>query len=89
MPELRVCALYPDLMNIYADRGNLLLLERRREIVDTAGGHTVEENRIRLERLTCEQLEQEARAAGFRPLGRDAIPETFEYTGSEVVYLGV
>jgi CobQ-like glutamine amidotransferase family enzyme len=33
MPEaagtLRVCALYPDLMNIYADRGNLLLFERR------------------------------------------------------------
>ena len=27
--SLRVCALYPDLMNIYADRGNLLLLERR------------------------------------------------------------
>jgi len=26
---LRVGALYPDLMNIYADRGNLLLLERR------------------------------------------------------------
>ena len=31
MPEhtLRICSLYPDLMNIYADRGNLLLLERR------------------------------------------------------------
>ncbi|MBV9817609.1 MAG: glutamine amidotransferase [Solirubrobacterales bacterium] len=30
MPErLRVCALYPDLMNIYADRGNLLMLQRR------------------------------------------------------------
>ena len=28
-PELRVCALYPDLMNIYADRGNLLMLQRR------------------------------------------------------------
>jgi lipid II isoglutaminyl synthase (glutamine-hydrolysing) len=28
-PTLRVCALYPDLLNIYADRGNLLLLERR------------------------------------------------------------
>jgi lipid II isoglutaminyl synthase (glutamine-hydrolysing) len=26
---LRVCALYPDLMNIYADRGNLLVLQRR------------------------------------------------------------
>jgi len=31
VPELRVCALYPDLMNIYADRGNLLMLERRCE----------------------------------------------------------
>jgi CobQ-like glutamine amidotransferase family enzyme len=28
-PELRVCALYPDLMNIYADRGNLLMMQRR------------------------------------------------------------
>ncbi len=28
-PTLRVCALYPTLMNIYADRGNLLMLERR------------------------------------------------------------
>jgi len=28
-PELRVCSLYPDLMNIYADRGNLLMLQRR------------------------------------------------------------
>jgi lipid II isoglutaminyl synthase (glutamine-hydrolysing) len=28
-PLVRVCALYPDLMNIYADRGNLLMLERR------------------------------------------------------------
>jgi len=27
--ELRVCALYPEVMNIYADRGNLLVLERR------------------------------------------------------------
>ena len=27
--QLTVCALYPELMNIYADRGNLLLLERR------------------------------------------------------------
>lgn len=27
--RLRACALYPELMNIYADRGNLLMLERR------------------------------------------------------------
>ncbi len=29
--SMRVCALYPDLMNIYADRGNLLMLRRRCE----------------------------------------------------------
>jgi CobQ-like glutamine amidotransferase family enzyme len=29
--RLRVCALYPDLMNIYADRGNLFVLQRRCE----------------------------------------------------------
>jgi CobQ-like glutamine amidotransferase family enzyme len=29
--RLRVCALYPDVMNIYADRGNLLMLQRRCE----------------------------------------------------------
>jgi len=29
---LHVCALYPDLMNIYADRGNLLMLRRRCEL---------------------------------------------------------
>ena len=28
---LRVCALYPDLLNVYADRGNLLLLRKRCE----------------------------------------------------------
>jgi CobQ-like glutamine amidotransferase family enzyme len=31
MMELRVCALYPEQMNIYADRGNILLLRRRCE----------------------------------------------------------
>jgi len=31
MPDLRVCALYPDLMNIYADRGNIAVLRARCE----------------------------------------------------------
>lgn len=40
---LRICALYPDVMNIYADRGNLLVLERRAawrdlEVVITPAG---------------------------------------------------
>jgi CobQ-like glutamine amidotransferase family enzyme len=29
MPALRVCALYPELMNIYADRGNIAILRAR------------------------------------------------------------
>jgi CobQ-like glutamine amidotransferase family enzyme len=31
MAELRVCSLYPDLMNIYADRGNIAVLRARCE----------------------------------------------------------
>jgi CobQ-like glutamine amidotransferase family enzyme len=31
MRKLRLCALYPEQMNIYADRGNILLLRRRCE----------------------------------------------------------
>jgi lipid II isoglutaminyl synthase (glutamine-hydrolysing) len=31
MPGLRVCALYPELMNIYADRGNIVVLRARCE----------------------------------------------------------
>ena len=48
-PALRICALYPDLMSIYADRGNLLMLERRCEwrgldcvITPTGLGETVD-----------------------------------------------
>ena len=31
MPALRVCSLYPELMNIYADRGNIAILRARCE----------------------------------------------------------
>jgi CobQ-like glutamine amidotransferase family enzyme len=31
MPSLRVCSLYPELMNIYADRGNIAVLRARCE----------------------------------------------------------
>jgi SAM-dependent methyltransferase len=62
------------------------VLERRRETVDIAGDHTVEDNRIRLDRLTCAKLEDEAAAVGLRGAGRDTVPETIEYAGSEVVF---
>ena len=31
MPTLRICSLYPELMNIYADRGNIAVLQARSE----------------------------------------------------------
>lgn len=65
------------------------VLERRRETVNTTGDHTVEDDRIKLDRLTCAQLEREAAAVGLRPAGRDIVPETDDYAGSEVVFLGV
>ena len=30
-PEVRLLALYPEQMNIYADRGNMIFLQRRTE----------------------------------------------------------
>ena len=40
MPTLRVCSLYPDLMNIYADRGNIAVLRARCEWRGIAFEHT-------------------------------------------------
>ena len=63
------------------------VLERRRETVAPAGERTVEQDVIRLDRLTATGLEREAEAAGFRPAGRDRVAETVDYSGSEVVIL--
>ena len=63
------------------------VLERRRETVTPAGERTVEDNMIRLVRLTARGLEREGRAAGFTAEARERIPETHEYSGSEVVML--
>jgi hypothetical protein len=71
---------------VRAENGGFVL-ERRRETVTTAGTRTVEDDKIRLERLTCRELEREAAAEGLRPTGRERIPETNEYAGSEVVIL--
>jgi SAM-dependent methyltransferase len=64
------------------------VLERRRETVDAQGQRSVTENLIRLDRLSAEQLEREARAAGLHPAGRRSIPANQDYVGSTVVMLG-
>ena len=67
--------------------GSGFVLERRREIVSLEGDMTVEENVIRLDRLTVRGLEREGVAAGFERGGRAHVPATEDYSGSEVVVL--
>ncbi len=67
--------------------GRGFVLERRREIVGLEGDMTVEENVIRLDRLTVRGLEREGMAAGFERGGRAHVPATEDYSGSEVVIL--
>jgi SAM-dependent methyltransferase len=67
--------------------GEGFVLERRREIVSLDGDMTVEENVIRLDRLTVRGLEREGVAAGFERGGRARVPATEDYSGSEVVVL--
>jgi len=71
---------------VRAERGGFVL-ERRRETVSAAGERTVEQDLISLDRLTVEDLESEGVAAGFTPGWRDHVPETADYSGSEVVIL--
>lgn len=71
---------------VRADRAGFVL-ERRRETVSPAGERTVEDNLIRLDRLTARDLEREGAAAGFAPAGRRHVPATEDYSGSEVVIL--
>jgi SAM-dependent methyltransferase len=71
---------------VRADRAGFVL-ERRREKVSPSGELTVEENVIRLDRLTVRGLEREATAAGFTRAGRRTVPATEDYSGSEVVIL--
>jgi SAM-dependent methyltransferase len=71
---------------VRADRSGFVL-ERRREIVGLQGDMSVEENVIRLDRLTMRGLEREGVQAGFERGGRAHVPATEDYSGSEVVVL--
>ncbi len=61
------------------------VLERRRETVTSDGRRTVERDAVTLDPVTPDQLEREARAAGFTPVERAVVPPTGDYVGSEVV----
>jgi SAM-dependent methyltransferase len=61
------------------------VLERRRETVLSNGQRSAEHNEVRLDRVSCDQLEREASVAGLTPHDRATIPPTRDYVGSEVV----
>jgi SAM-dependent methyltransferase len=69
--------------------GDGFVLERRRERVTVDGARTVEDNHIHLDRLTAEELEDEARAMGLRVAARRLIDATDDHVASTVVMLGV
>jgi len=62
------------------------VLERRREIC--RGGHrTVQQDVIRLDRVTPDAFELEAQAVGWQPERPRQIPDTVDHVGSTVVML--
>ncbi len=73
---------------IRADREGFVL-ERRRETVTSDGRRWVDNDHVRLDRVTPTELEREARAAGLQRAGRTTIPQTRDYAGSVVVMLRV
>jgi SAM-dependent methyltransferase len=63
------------------------VLERRRETVTATGERSVEQDVIKLDRVTPGELEHEARQAGLSPAGQEKIAATADYVGSSVVML--
>jgi SAM-dependent methyltransferase len=68
--------------------GDQFVLERRRETIAADGRRSVAQDVIRLDRLSRDELELEAREAGLRSAGAATIPETSDHVGSTVVMLG-
>lgn len=89
MPDLRDVGgvVYSSRPVAVRDDGDGFVLERLRERVDTDGTRTVTEDRIRLDRVTPDRVEAEARRAGLTVEGRRTIDETDDHVGSEVVML--
>jgi SAM-dependent methyltransferase len=71
------------------DDGDGFTLERRRETVTSDGRLSIDDNRIHLDDLAAETLEDEARAAGLRPVDRVSIAATEDYVATTVVILRV
>lgn len=90
MPDMREIngIVYSSQALAILDDGDAQTIHRLREIVDTEGNRTEDDNYVTLDALTPEQLEAEGLDAGFSVLPRERVPETDVYIGSTVVMLG-
>lgn len=67
--------------------GGQIVIEGLRETVSRDGERAVEPNEVRLDVVTVDGIEGEARAAGLRPAGREPLPETDAHVASTVILL--
>lgn len=79
--------LYSSFPTAIRERGREYLLERRRERVAPDGNRATTLDAVAIERLTAQQLEDEARGAGLKPAPRRVIHPTTDHVGSLVVML--
>ncbi len=67
------------------DGGSALSLDRQRRAISPSGEIAESEDSVRLELVSCDQLEEELRETGLTPAGRQQIPPTKDHVGSVVV----
>jgi SAM-dependent methyltransferase len=68
--------------------GAALSLGRHRRAVSPRGELAETEDSVRLEMVSCDELEEELEAAGITPTGRQGIRPTRDHVGSMVVFGG-
>ncbi len=85
--ELGTCAYFsqPTAVRRQADT---FVLERRREVVDGTGARTSSEDRIVLDIVSVQGLQEAGQRAGLHPVEIIEIAPTLEHIGSQVVVLG-
>ena len=90
LPDIRELdgVVYSSQPTAVREDGEGFVLERLRETVTPQGHRTTEQDVIRLDRLTAERLEDEARAAALAAAGRRMVGATQDHVGSRVVMFG-
>jgi hypothetical protein len=84
--ELDGCAYFSQPTAVRRE-GNTFVLERRRDAVDQHGRRTTSADRIALDIVSVQGLQEAGQRAGLHPVSVRQIPPTDEHIGGEVVIL--